>query len=313
MVKNVLTLFLCLSFLNLPLGCQRSEKQILVKIGNQTITVDDFKREVDRVRSEYLQYNITDKKLLNKLKTSSLERLIEEKIVLLEIDRLGIKITRDELDSEISRIKRDYPGESFTEMLISEYVSYRDWEERMRLKLLIEKLINQVIMPKVRIEDQEVERYFETHSQEFFVPEQIRASQIVVNTKAEAYEILKRLKAGEDFGKLAKEQSLSPDSENGGDLGFFERGHMPPEFDEVVFSLPIGKLSDIVKSPYGFHIFRVEDKRKARKMFLYEVYDQIEQRLMREKTEAEYDRWLRNIKNTAKVEVNHRLFEKINQ
>ena len=72
-----------------------------------------------------------------------------------------------------------------------------------------------------------------------------------------AEEILKRLKAGEDFGKVAREVSIGPEAARGGDLGFFERGMMPEAIDRMVFSLPVGKMSGVVQSPYGFHIFKV--------------------------------------------------------
>ena len=313
LLKNVLGFLLCLSLLYLPYGCQGDKKQIVARIGDQTITLDEFNLEFNKVRLEYLSFNIKDKKSLNKLKSSFLNRLIERKLLLTEAQKLGIEVTEDELNTELSHIKKDYTENSFQETLINEYTDYEDWEERIRMKLLIEKLVNKVILSKISIEDEEVEDYYRTYSDEFLVPKQVRARQIVVSTEIEARKILKRLKAGEDFKKLAKEKSLSPDGEQGGDLGYFSRGRMPPEFDKIVFSLPKGRLSTIVKTPYGFHIFKVEGKRKARKLFLTEANEQIEKKLRQKKAEEEYDKWLKKIRNKAIIEMNAKLLEEINK
>lgn len=314
--KGALTLLVCLPFLCLSIGCQReerAEKQILVKIGNQTITVDEFNTEFDKVRLEDMSFDIKDKRSLNRLRAAFLNRLIERKILLGETQRLGIRVTEDELNTEMLSIKKDYPGKSFTDTLITEYVRYEDWEERIRRKLLIEKLINKVIISNISIGDEEMEKYYENHSQEFLFPEQVRARQIVVRTEADARDILMRLRAGEDFVKLAREKSLSPDSKKGGGLGCFSKGHMPPEFDRVVFSLQIGRLSKIVKSPYGFHIFKVEEKSKARKASFHEVYERIKERLRQERAEEEYNKWLKKTKGMATIEVNYQLLEEVNE
>ncbi|MDY6853800.1 MAG: peptidyl-prolyl cis-trans isomerase [Thermodesulfobacteriota bacterium] len=310
-MKKCLTLLLCLFLISSHISCKRGKEQILVKIGNQIITVDEFTKEFEEVRQEYLTLNTKDNISFGELKASFLNGLIEKKILLNEAERLGIKVTEDELKNEISHIKKDYPEKSFNETIINEYVDYKDWEKRIKKKLLIEKLINNMIKSKISIENEEIKRYYEKNIKEFDLPEQVRAFQIVVGTEVEAHEILKRLKDGEDFVKLAKEKSLSPDSEDGGDLGYFGRGYMPPEFDEVVFSLPIGQLSKVVKSPYGFHVFKVEEKKKARKMLLDEAYDQIEERLKKERTEEAYNRWFKKIKNMIQIELDQQLLTEI--
>ena len=309
-VCSCVLLSLSLSFL--IAGCQgdgKSERRILARIGDQIITAGEFNEEFDKVRLEYISFNIQDQRSLNGFKMSFLNRLIEKRILVAEAERRGIVVTRDELEVEVSSIKKDYPGNSFQEILISEYVTYEDWQERIRMKILTEKLINEVILSKVVVEDEEVENYYEAHSEDFLIPKQIRVRQIVVGTEAEAREILQRLRDGEDFTVLAKERSLSPDGAGGGDLGYLSHGQIPKEFDEAVFSLPEGKLSEVVKSPYGFHVFRVEGKRKARKIFLHETYEKIKESLRQNKAEEEYGRWLERIKSKTKIEIAHELLE----
>ena len=310
--RKSLVCLLCLSLLFLSIGCQRKgidENDILAKIDNQIITIGEFNSELSKAELGDMGLNAKDRKSLAGLKEGFLNSLIEKKILLMEAQRLDIRVTREELDTKISLVKKGYTEDSFKETLINECVTYDDWEERIRMKLLMEKLIKKVILSNISIEDEEVKKYYEAHLENYLIPRQIRARQIVVATDAEAKEILKRLNTGESFIELAKEKSLSPDSIQGGDLGYFSRGEMPVEFDEVVFSLPLKKLSNVVKSPYGFHIFRVEEKKKAKKVFLTEARDQIEEKLIQGKAEQEYDRWLRMIKSKIKIEINEQLLE----
>jgi peptidyl-prolyl cis-trans isomerase C len=111
---------------------------------------------------------------------------------------------------------------------------------------------------------------------------EIRASHILVETEDQAKDVVKRLKAGEDFAKLAKELSKDPGSgEQGGDLGFFTKERMVPEFSAAAFALDIGQISDAVKSQFGFHVIKVTEKREKPVPTYDEVKDQIEQFMYR--------------------------------
>ena len=130
---------------------------------------------------------------------------------------------------------------------------------------------------------------------------------IVAKTEEEASHVRERLKKGEDFAKLAEEVSLSPEGKKGGDLGFFGKGDMPKEFEDVVFSLPAGKLSQVIKTAYGYHIFRVEEKRGAKDLKFSEVKDQIINKLKREKSDAEFQTWMMELKQKARIELKEEL------
>jgi peptidyl-prolyl cis-trans isomerase C len=130
----------------------------------------------------------------------------------------------------------------------------------------------------------------------------------VVVTEEEARKVEELLRAGTDFAALAREKSTAPEAERGGDLGYFAMGEMPAEFN-VVFGLPKGGISGVVKSPYGFHIFRLEDKRHAGKMGLDEVSKGIADKLRREKEDARYKQWLKELRARTKFEVNYKALE----
>ncbi|HEX8537055.1 MAG TPA: peptidyl-prolyl cis-trans isomerase, partial [Cystobacter sp.] len=146
--------------------------------------------------------------------------------------------------------------------------------------------------------------YYAAHEAEFSEPEQVRAAQIVVKGIDDARKVQAQLKSGKKFADLARKYSLSADAKVGGDLGFFPRGQMPPAFDEVVFSLAPGQVSDVVETEYGYHLFRVLEKKPGRKLEFTEVRAQVEAKLLarrRAEAQAKYEQELRS---KAQVWVN---------
>ena len=114
----------------------------------------------------------------------------------------------------------------------------------------------------IDIGDDEISYYYDTHIDEFEHPESIRARHILFDDEEEAKRVLKKAKKGSDFAKLAQEHSTGPTKDKGGDLGYFERGKMVPEFEEAAFALKVGEVSDIVKTQFGHHIIKVEDRKE---------------------------------------------------
>jgi parvulin-like peptidyl-prolyl isomerase len=112
------------------------------------------------------------------------------------------------------------------------------------------------------------------------------------------------LKEGGDFATLAGQYSESPDRENGGALGYFSAGQLPAEFDAVLFKLPVRQVSAPIESPYGFHLFLVERRRKAGLRPYAAVKDEIATKLYQQKEETAFHLWLENLKKTTVTHVN---------
>ncbi len=303
MRKNLAFIFLALI---LTANCQRDrpEGEVLATINGQTLLLSEFEKELATFQSQYDRYFPGAGRVSQKLRVTLLGQMIEKRLLAQEAERLGIEVTEEELRAGIEKIQKDYPEDGFARTLETEYINLEDWKRRLKENLLTQKLIEQVILPRVSLTDEDAQSYYQAHLPDYEVPEQVQASQIVVETEQEARNILLRLKRGEDFAEIARENSLSPDSEKGGDLGFFSRGQMPPEFDQAVFSLRPGRLSSVVQSPYGYHIFKVEKKREARRLEYPEVKERIVTKLKQEKQEQEYIAWLTELKSRAEIRIN---------
>jgi peptidyl-prolyl cis-trans isomerase C len=133
----------------------------------------------------------------------------------------------------------------------------------------------------------------------------------VVKELDQAKEIRAQLRNGAKFADLARERSLSADAKDGGDLGWFRRGVMPEAFDQVAFSLGAGQISEVVPTDYGFHIFKVLEKRPARKKDLGKVRSEVEQRLLRAKQEQAQTDFVAQLRSRASIRINEPLVAQV--
>jgi len=241
------------------------------------------------------------------VKVEFLNGLIERKMMLIEAQRKRIKVGLPEINTKMGALRAEY-GKDIKELLASQGVDFEKWKSDIWEGIMIERLIVLEVNRRISVAPSDVRRYYQANSQEFERPESVRVRQIVVATEEEARKILDLLQTGTDFATLAREKSTAPEAEHGGDLGYFAMGEMPAEFN-VVFGLPKGGISGIVKSPYGFHVFKLEEKRRAGKMGLDEVSKGISEKLRREKEDRRYKQWLKELRSRTKFEVNYKALE----
>ncbi len=170
------------------------------------------------------------------------------------------------------------------------------------------------------VTEQELQSYYDQHRDEYRVPEQVKVRHILIKiplstpgakedekavsaARAKAEDVLKQLKAGGDFAKLAEKYSEDPGSaKNGGELGWIGRGRTVPEFEKAAFSLPKGQISDLVKSSYGFHIIQVEDKQDAHLKTFAEVKNEIQEKVKQEKSQRATEVAANNLLSTARTD-----------
>ena len=277
---------------------------VLAKVNGESIMAYDFDREFKEL---VLEPGRGPKgKDLESLKQAYLDQVIERKILVQEAKQLGFRILPAELNRAIADIRKDYSEEGFGERLGLKGMTLEEWKALLEERLLSEKMIRRAVPYDPQVDEKTAQAYYESHRSSFQLPQRVRARQIVVADGEEAIQILKRLKKGEGFEKLAMEKSLGPEKVRGGDLGYFSRGERPPEFDGV-FDLEVKALSDVIKSPYGYHIFRVEEKTGPREVPFEEAKARIFQEVAEKKREEDYRNWLKELKEKAKIVVSKKL------
>ncbi|MCM3596108.1 peptidylprolyl isomerase [Metabacillus idriensis] len=234
--------------------------------------------------------------------TQLVDYLITEKIIEQESDKQDITISNDAVEEEYKTVIASYGGEeAFIQQLETSGSTVEDVKKDLETNLKIEKLLE----PEIKISEDEMKTYFDENKESFAEPEQVKASHILVEDEAKAKEVKEKLDGGADFTELAKEYSTdTSNSEDGGDLGYFAKGEMVAEFEEVAFAMKEGEISDPVKTEFGYHIIKFADKKAAADAAFEDKKEEIKETLFDQKMQTAYTAWLQekkeeyDIKNT---------------
>jgi peptidyl-prolyl cis-trans isomerase C len=244
-----------------------------------------------------------------------LNELVLEKLVSSRASAVEVK--DEQVDARLEQIKSRFPSpEAFEEQLKKAGQTVAKLREDVTASIRQQEWVESQVKDAPKATDKEAEEFFEKNPQQFEKPEQVRASHILVSVQKDAEEavvtekkkaaeaILTRVKGGEAFEKLAAELSEDPSAkQNSGDLNFFTKEQMVPEFSQVAFGMKKGDLSEPVRSQFGYHIIQVTDRRDAEKMTLEAVKPQLLMFLNRQKHDQEVQKLLQGIREKADVQV----------
>ncbi len=256
---------------------QKIDGEILAKVGDEVILEKDIDMLLSKVPQQYrMRYSSAD------AKKEIVQRLVDVKMLAWEARRRGIDKRPD--------VKTRF------EYLIDQ---------------MLAKELEEEISSNIEVTDKEVAKYYDEHKDKFSTPPKIKVRHILVKTKEEAEEVLKEIKGGKDFATLAKERSNCPSAKKGGDLGLISKGRMDPAFEKAAFALGEGDISDVVKTSYGYHIIKVEDKSPAKVKDLDKVKAAIERSVINDKREEVLKDLSSDIKSKVTIEINEAYFASI--
>ena len=288
--------------------------QVVLTVNGEKITAKQFDKVLNTQKKIFRVQNFEELKTeeLVWIKTRGLNEIIRNTLIAQEIAKENISIEQNVLESNLRKAREGYLEGAFEKTLDLEGISIADWEKSIEKKLLTNELIHQQVNSKVSVSDKESRDYFDKNHNEFHKKEQVKALHIMVESEEEIREIQKELRSKQKtFPALAMEYSLGPEGAQGGDLGYFEAGQMPEEFDDV-FKLKINKVSDIIKTPYGFHLLKVVDKIEERKMDFVESKSRVEKILLQHLQDQAFQKWFLKLKQNAEIEIEYESLEKIN-
>jgi peptidyl-prolyl cis-trans isomerase C len=247
------------------------------------------------------------------LRRRILDELVERALLLQQAKARGVVVGQDLVERELLRVRADYPGTQFDDLLARERVSQPELKLRLRDQLTLERLFEGEVFPGVQVAAADVERYYAEHAGEFQEPEAVHVLQVVVASKDEAAQVRDRLKKNpQTFADVAKKSSIAPEAKNGGDLGLIGKGSGFPEVFDVCFSLQVNTISDVTPSPYGFHIFKVTERRPAQQRPLAQAAAGIREKLLqtaRGKAQADYVQALRQ---RAHISIDDQVLASVN-
>ena len=288
--------------------------QVVLTVNGEKITAKQFDKVLNAKKQLFRVQNFEELKTeeLVWIKTRGLNEIIRNTLIAQEIAKENISIEQNVLESNLRKAREGYLEGAFEKTLDLEGISIADWEKSIEKKLLTNELIHQQVNSKVSLSDKELRDYYDKNHNEFHKKEQVKALHIMVESEEEIREIQKELRSKQKtFPALAMEYSLGPEGAQGGDLGYFEAGQMPEEFDDV-FKLKINKVSDIIKTPYGFHLLKVVDKIEERKMDFVESKSRVRKILLQHLQDQAFQKWFLKLKQNAEIEIEYESLEKIN-
>jgi len=253
---------------------------------------------------------------LQALKKEVLDNLIGRKLAYQECLRLGFKVDGDQIDKELERVAARFSSAAEQEdALMRAGISPTQLRDRLHTDLAIRQLIDEQVIGLVEVDDRELRSFYNTHPNLFKVPALVKASHIFIAAGPESTReerkaavvlirgILEQLDQGVPFSDMAIDYSQCPSSENGGDLGYFEREKMIKGFADAAFSLNPGEISDIVRTSRGYHLILVEDRQAKRKLAFDEIREQLYQNLKFEKAAPEIKAYLKSLRDVADVQI----------
>ena len=289
--------------------------KIVVVVNNEIIT----QREVDIMLGPiYGQYRNMYKgeeliKQLEDVREKILKQLIEDRLIFSEAKKLNIVVEEKEVDAKIDEMKNKVGSEADLESMLNEQnLTLNELRARYKEKIMIRKLIDQKVGAKIIITPLEVKNYYNDNKDSFMQPEEIKLRAILIKPKQEKggetgalqlmRDLVKRLKEGCDFAGLAKEYSDDPAASEGGLMGYVKKGDLMPQIEDIVFKLKEGEVTGIIKSPLGYHVFKVDEKKVRRMRELVEVRQDIDEFLYRAKASQRLKGWIDSLSKSAYIE-----------
>jgi parvulin-like peptidyl-prolyl isomerase len=168
----------------------------------------------------------------------------------------------------------------------------------------VRRLLAEAVLSRVSLTDAELEAYCRDHAHDFDTPERIRLRQILLPTPNEARDVVRRLKKDpKSFAALAQTRSRAPEASTGGAMGVFSPGQLPAELEQPAFALAAGETSDVVASPLGYHVLRVDERMAAREAGLPECREAARPDLLRRKSADSVQQFVQGL--MARAKVNH--------
>lgn len=234
----------------------------------------------------------------------TLQTMVREMLIQQYAKTNNIVISDADIQKREDEIKANFPsnapGSTWDDMLKARGLTETDVHNALQEQAIIDQAVGK----DIKISDAQIKDYFNKNHAAFDKPEQIQVRHILVPDLKTAQKVEADLKAGKDFAAEAKANSMDPGSrDKGGDLGLVRHGQMVPAFDQAAFSLPLNKISDPVKSPFGYHIIQVTSKTPGVKATLANTHDRIESMLRQQQEAPLIQPFITNLMAKAQISV----------
>jgi peptidyl-prolyl cis-trans isomerase SurA len=252
------------------------------------------------------------------LRQNALNRLIDKKLIDQKVKDLNITVSEDELRQTIEDVKKQnkMTQENFVAALSAQGLTFAQYQAQLREQIERLKLMGQEVRAKIQIGEKEEREYYNDNLKNYSTDTYFRARHIffrlgkdpdpkeIKKVMTAAMMVLQEAKSGQDFAELAKKYSDDPQAaKDGGELGTFKKGDMLPAIEDNVINMQPEEISDLVITPAGFHIIKLEERTPGKIRTFEEVKGEIEDMLYKKKSEVRFNQWLADMRKAAAIEI----------
>ncbi len=252
-------------------GCWKKalRDKVLISVGEINIRESDFNERISNLPDRY-------KEIVKKRKDEYVQELINDTLLYREALRKKIHKNKDA----------------------------RKVIEEAERKILIARLLKDEVDGVITVSSEDIENFYNDNKDKYVTAEVLRASHILVPSREEAKNILQELANGKNFEEIARAKSVDPTAQNGGDIGYFPKGQLMPEFEDACCRLDVGGITDAVKTKLGWHIIKLTDRKAPQTKTLEKVIDDIRAKLRSVKRQKVFNKLLDDLRKKTKITIN---------
>jgi len=293
--------------------------RVAATVNGEVVTVSDL---AERAGAEWARVEAMDPgKDRDEARAAALRRafdvLVAEKLLAAQAQALQLEVAEGQIDAAVQDIKtrNHFDDAQLDQALAEQGLTRAEFRAQVRRELETYQVLQHKVRGRVKLSDDDVRNFYLTHPQEFGGEEEVRARHILLpiaegatkaeeeKARAQGEKVLRRLQAGEDFGKVAREVSKGPSAKDGGELGWLRRGTIQKQLEDAAFALAPGQVSPLVRFGAGLHVLEVQERRTGGAKSFEESADEIRARLYEEQVGTYRQQYIEELKKDALIEV----------
>jgi len=302
-----------------PISADTVVEEIIARVNNQIITRSDYQHEQQQLKEEAQQQDQAHAdQIVTEGQKDVLRGLIDRQL-LLEKGK-DLCITADtELIKRLDEMRKQMKLESMDDLekaAEAQGISFEDFKQNMRTEIITQQVIQREVGGRINVSKEEEQNFYNQHKTELERPEQVKLSEILISTEpagddqqkiaaaqAKAEDALKQIKAGSSFDEIAKKQSQGPSASQGGDLGYFKRGTLAKQLEDLTFGMKKDQVSDVIRTKQGFVILKVTDHQTAGIPPVSEIESRLQEAVYMQKLQPALREYLKKLREDAFIDI----------
>jgi foldase protein PrsA len=277
---------------------------VVARVNGTAFTHKDLENEVDRLLPQITFHRDVPIAKRKDYYGQALDELINRELEYQDAVAKGIKPDKEKVDTQMERLRKRFKSEKeYKAALDKQGMTQKTLRGMIEKEMLVRSVIDKTVTEPSVVTEGELKGYYEKNTSKFKQPETIRLRLISANDEKRAKDILAKLKAGDDFAKVATSMSEDDYRVSGGDIGYIHKGRMLPEIEAVAFKLKVGETSGLIKSGNYWYIIKVEDRKPEHQMSFDDVKDNLKKELEAERAKELGKKWMDGLRAKAKIEI----------